>query len=154
MKQYCLIKNNQIVTGPESLPETWRNISNFYALDNITLKRYGWLPYEVVSENKQIIVSSTRQILVDKVVETIITRDKNLEEIQQEEQTMLQNKWLEVRNTRNELLKESDIYVLADRWSSMNPNQQQQWSQYREALRNIPQTFTNPNEVIFPIKPF
>jgi hypothetical protein len=35
----------------------------------------------------------------------------------------------------------------------MSVEQQQSWSEYRQALRNLPQSHTNPQEIIFPIKP-
>jgi hypothetical protein len=38
-----------------------------------------------------------------------------------------------VRQKRDELLAESDIYVLPDRWSKMTTDQQQQWSAYRQS---------------------
>lgn len=61
--------------------------------------------------------------------------------------------WYTVKTNRDALLSESDIYVLPDRWSAMTPEKQQEWSAYRQALRDIPQTYTDPRDVVWPIKP-
>lgn len=58
--------------------------------------------------------------------------------------------WDEVRSERNRLLRESDwtqvgdIPDTVDRWS---------WVVYRHNLRNIPQVFANPQDVVFPEPP-
>lgn len=58
--------------------------------------------------------------------------------------------WEEVRVERNRLLQESDWTQLPDvpdtidRWS---------WTVYRYNLRNIPQKFLNPEDVVFPEPP-
>lgn len=61
--------------------------------------------------------------------------------------------WNMVRSKRNQLLSESDAYVLPDRWAAMTEEKQAEWSKYREDLRNIPQDFSDPKEVIWPVKP-
>lgn len=61
--------------------------------------------------------------------------------------------WNHIRSIRNNLLLESDIYVLPDRWSSMTSEKQEEWSLYRQALRDIPISFDDPRGVIWPIKP-
>jgi hypothetical protein len=86
MKLYCYTEDGETATGAQPLPVNWQNVSNFDLLDDQDLKQYGWLPYVQVSENKEVFVSSTREILEDKVVETVITRDKTPEEIQEQEQ--------------------------------------------------------------------
>ena len=57
--------------------------------------------------------------------------------------------WDTVRAKRNVLLTESD-------WTDL-PNtplsNKQEWLDYRQALRDIPSTFTNPEDVVWPTKP-
>ena len=58
--------------------------------------------------------------------------------------------WEQIRAERNNLLKESDWAIMED----ANPKPSKQaWLDYRQALRNIPQNFTNPEDVIWPQKP-
>jgi hypothetical protein len=58
--------------------------------------------------------------------------------------------WEQIRAKRDGLLKDSDWVVLAD--SNPKPSKEA-WLTYRNALRNIPQTFSSPSEVIWPQKP-
>lgn len=62
-------------------------------------------------------------------------------------------KWEPIRLMRSTLLAESDSRVLPDRWAVMTPEKQQEWTVYRQALRDIPQTFATPEEVVWPTKP-
>lgn len=57
--------------------------------------------------------------------------------------------WDTIRAQRNGLLFESDWVGLSD----SNPPNKQAWLDYRQALRDIPQNFTNPEDVIWPTKP-
>ena len=58
-----------------------------------------------------------------------------------------------VRQTRDELLEASDIRVLPDRWAGMTAEQQQQWSAYRQALRDITSQPGFPNNINWPTEP-
>jgi hypothetical protein len=154
MKKYCLIENGKITIQPTTLPVNWNNISNFHVLDDETLKAYGWLPVETISENKEIFVSSSLEIFDDKVVETIITRDKTEEEIEQEkikrEKEINELKWQKIRTLRDSLLKKSDILTLSDIWENKSEEEKQKIKEYREKLRNLPQNYIKAEGVIFP----
>ena len=153
MKLYCYVKNNEVILTNQLLPQVWENVSNFHTLPDDILKKYGWVPLIVESVNKPIFVSSTYDIQEDFVKQVVVTRDKTQEEINNENNEHIKQQWQEVRNHRNELLRESDTYVLIDRWNIMSTEKQQEWSQYRQNLRNIPQEYTNPEEVVFPVIP-
>lgn len=154
MKKYCLIENGRITIQPTILPVNWNNISNFYVLDDETLKQHNWLPVETISENKEIFVSSSLEIFDDKVVETIITRDKTEEEIEQEkikrEKEINELKWQKIRTLRDSLLKKSDILTLSDIWENKSDEEKQKIKEYREKLRNLPQNYIKAEGVIFP----
>jgi len=62
----------------------------------------------------------------------------NLDVAAQEEDT--------VRNQRNSLLQQSDVYALADRITDA-------WTAYRQALRDIPAQSGFPSSVTWPTKP-
>jgi len=57
-------------------------------------------------------------------------------------------KWESIRGFRNRLLSESDWTQLSD-----YPLEKNLWENYRTELRNIPQNFVNPEDVIWPSKP-
>jgi hypothetical protein len=153
MSLYCYIKDNQVVIGPRILPENWENVSNFYLLPNDIVKAYGWVPYIKVTDDKPVIVSVNREVFEDRVVDTFITRDKTQEEIEEENNEILQNKWNDIRRQRNELLSESDRYALIDVWNSLSEAKQQEWSTYRQQLRDLPQNYNDPDAVVFPTVP-
>jgi hypothetical protein len=151
MKKYCLIENGRIKVQPTTLPRNWINVSNFNVLDDETLKIYGWLPVETISENKEIFSSSLLEIFDDKVVETIITRNKTEEEIAIEQEKQKNIQWQIIREKRNNLLKESDILVLIDKWESYTEEQKQKIKTYRQELRDLPSVVEDPFIVTFPL---
>lgn len=68
-------------------------------------------------------------------------------------QMAVDNAWKALRVERDRLLVESDVYVLPDRWSSYTAEQQAAWASYRQALRDVPQNTTDPNNPTWPVKP-
>jgi hypothetical protein len=59
-----------------------------------------------------------------------------------------QQKWNEIRSRRNSFLSQSDWTQLDDSKES-----KEAWAIYRQELRDIPQTFSTPESVIWPSKP-
>ena len=59
--------------------------------------------------------------------------------------------WRKIREERNQLLKDSDYIMFPDITTSAE--KKQEWTTYRQSLRDIPQTFSNPDDVIYPDKP-
>lgn len=75
-----------------------------------------------------------------------------LEEIKNGEAELVPYKisWEEFRSKRDALLRDSDWSAFPD----ANPKPSKEaWLTYRQALRDIPQTFSSPEEVVFPSKP-
>ena len=152
MKRYCLIKEGE-VTQIGGLPINFNNVSNFYLLSDDKIKPYGWLPIETISENKEI-QENVEYVIEENVVKEIVTtRDKTQEEIENENQSQIEAKWYSARFKRNNLLKESDIEILSDKWEVMDVETKSLWSNYRKQLRDIPQIFSNSDDIIWPIKP-
>lgn len=56
--------------------------------------------------------------------------------------------WDSIRTKRNRLLDESDYTQIPD-W----PGNKTAWAVYRQSLRDIPQTYSTPVEVVWPLKP-
>jgi hypothetical protein len=59
--------------------------------------------------------------------------------------------WVKVRKERNQLLKDSDYIMFPD--ITITTEKKQEWTTYRQSLRDIPQTFSNPDDVTYPDKP-
>lgn len=58
-----------------------------------------------------------------------------------------------IRERRDELLRESDASVLPDRWAAMPTETQTAWATYRQALRDLPANTTDPLNPVWPVKP-
>jgi hypothetical protein len=78
-------------------------------------------------QNKELVLSGSNLVLQDRVV--IIT-------------------WEQIRSKRNNLLSLSDYTQMAD-W----PGDKEAWATYRQALRDLTQTYTNAADVVWPSKP-
>lgn len=157
MKKFAYIENNEVKQISE-LPTNWGNISNFHLLnpedetEMSILKNNGWFPVETISENREIQENIEYIIERNVVKEIITTRDKTQEEINNENQSTIESMWQSARIKRNNLLRESDIEILPDKWENMDLDVKASWSLYRRQLRDIPQIFSNPDEIIWPIK--
>jgi hypothetical protein len=150
MKKYCYIEDNKVVLINQELPTEWANVSNFHSLPDDILKKYGWLPLVIETDNKKVFVRSD-YIIEDNIVREIIeTRDKTEEETKEDERKELESAWYQIRSQRDELLRNSDILVLVDRWENLSIERQTEIKNYRQALRDIPNNFQNPLDVIWP----
>lgn len=75
------------------------------------------------------------------------------EEIQEYKNKITDLKWAKMRERRNQLLTESDFMMLPDLWAGYNNSEKNIISQYRQALRDLPTTITDIDNVIYPEKP-
>lgn len=60
-----------------------------------------------------------------------------------------EEKWQVIRSVRDELLKDTDWTQLAD----VPEITRSAWQPYRRALRDLPESFNNPDEVVLPNAP-
>ncbi len=57
-------------------------------------------------------------------------------------------KWAAIRSQRNALLAASDWRAMPDA-----PTMSDAWTNYREALRDLPSTESDPADIVFPTEP-
>jgi hypothetical protein len=93
----------------------------------ITKEQHQQFLHGMNMQNKELVLSEGNLVLQDRVV--VIT-------------------WEQIRPRRNNLLTSSDYTQMAD-W----PGDKTAWAAYRQALRDLPQTYTNAADVIWPSKP-
>ncbi len=86
-------------------------------------------------------------ILKDGIVYTVQLNDRTPENI-------LNYKWGEVRKTRDRMLIESDKHVLLDLWETYSDDLKIKIKQYRQNLRDLPQNFSDPDMISWPVNPF
>ena len=78
---------------------------------------------------------------------TIASLDAQIGDVELEVKMM----WEKIRKERNQLLKDSDYIMVSD--APVDETQKQEWTTYRQALRDIPQDYDSPDEVVYPDKP-
>lgn len=147
--KYARVQNNQVIDHNRVLPKNWENVSNFYLLDNETLREYGWFPFRFVEApnmDNSVISGSYFEITEDEVVEYQTRRPKTEKEIQEE----IESKWRDIREKRNRLLLESDWTQLSD--SPFSIEKKEEWSIYRQELRDIT-NYPSPDQVVWPSEP-
>ena len=65
----------------------------------------------------------------------------------EEEETLVNNKWEKVRTIRNQLLKDTDWRAVSDRTLT------DAWREYRQKLRDLPATESDPYNITYPTPP-
>lgn len=144
---FAIIKNqDNVVVCISSTPFTITDslvsgsgwLFNEYNSTNVTEKKVTNIPSEYVNnawsyKNDQ--WSIVNQSAVDYVLET-----------------KKQNKFSEIRVIRNELLLESDIAVVVDKWESYTNEKKNEWKVYRQELRDITKQ-NDPFNIVYPNKP-
>lgn len=76
------------------------------------------------------------------------------EEIDARKERLRPMMWNNIREQRNKLLQESDIKLLPDIWAALTEEKRNEWIAYRQALRDLPSTITDPFEPYdWPVKP-
>jgi hypothetical protein len=130
MGRYAIIKQGVITNIVESTPE--------FALEQ------GWIecPTHHDGDNHNVPVDIGH--LHDGEIFSIPEKDLDLA-------------WENIRLMRNQLLVQSDIMVLPDRFSRMNTETQQAWTTYRQELRDLPNTWDTsvfPTNYKFPLLPY
>ena len=58
-----------------------------------------------------------------------------------------------LRTERNPRLLASDIDVLPDKWAAMNDDTKTAWTNYRQALRDLPANTADPTDITWPEEP-
>lgn len=157
MAEWALIENNEITGKYDTLPKNWRNVSGLdLAKDDLPfLKSLGWYP---VTKSNETFDSSTHYISgydyqlreADALEIPIIVEKPPMDLV------VLKNQFMEaLRQERNLKLNETDWTQLVDVQNLFDEQTKNNWINYRQALRDLPQTYANNgvvdmNEVIWP----
>ena len=152
MANWVYIENGEIKGQYDLLPKNWQNISglNLAANDLPFLKSAGWYPVTKQNESWNDLTHHVSgydyEIRENDVLETIVLSERQPEP--QEEFSTLKYKFIEeLRNKRNELLKNSDWTHLQDVQNSFDELTKNKWIVYRQARRDIVEEYLN-NETI------
>lgn len=146
---YIQVENGEVSGYPRPLPQNWADVSNFYLLENESLRQYGWYPVRFVPSEKtdNDIVAGQRFVVEGtEVVQYEQIRPKTQDEINQE----INQLWENIRNKRNQLLLECDWTQLSD--SPLTVEKKTEWQTFRQELRDITNQ-SDPRNIIWPTKP-
>lgn len=65
----------------------------------------------------------------------------------------IKQRWAVVRKQRNDAIAQADAMVLPDVWERYNTEQKRIWTEYRQALRDIPTDNADPFNINWPEHP-
>jgi hypothetical protein len=80
-----------------------------------------------------------------------ITLRESPVEVWRDPAVVLAEKWAAIRTERNRRLTECDWTQLAD--SPLDVEAKAAWAAFRHALRDVPQTYADPDQVVWPEPP-
>lgn len=166
--RYAEMHNGTVVRFHYSLPRGWRNISNFFKLDESQITDLEWSGnpgrgfWKVISTEKPAYNEQTQKVSSEHVVdpdnsvvrEVWTVTDLSQEEIQAQQMVadaQQAQKWSELRSQRNLLLSSCDWTLMPD--SPLSAEQRAAWIAYRQQLRDLPQQVSSPENVVFPTPP-
>lgn len=152
MSSFAYVENNEIKGIYDKLPKAWKNISGFNYLENDVqkLKEYGW--YQIKEQLVNVDSSVGYVARFDYKIETDFVRKTPIVEYYTDEyliqQRLMQENafWDSFRNRRNTLLKDSDYTQLVDSQNIKDDTWKNNWKNYRQALRDLPQQYIGTTE--------
>ena len=69
----------------------------------------------------------------------------------EERENIINDAWAYIRKVRDDLIQVTDFTQVAD--APITAEKKVAFATYRQALRDLPQNFSNPNDVVWPEKP-
>tara|TARA_B100001250_G_scaffold413696_1_gene448668 strand:- start:2500 stop:2943 length:444 start_codon:yes stop_codon:yes gene_type:complete len=147
MAEYRRRSDGLLVEGDHELRAASPNVSFPSDLKESTLNALGW---DVVQETPQPTTTVYQQVVRNGVVKDSLKRWKQqyeIHELNKEDIDRLVGS--DVRDERNELLKETDWTQNRD----VTLSNDAEWKTYRENLRNLPTQSGFPHNVVWPTKP-
>jgi hypothetical protein len=138
---YVGIPFGDIIDSSEQLAAVW---PTGFGFDNGKIYQYNPDQYKVVEIELPTYFDKAKYKYVNDALQYI------------NEEYEIEDKWRAIRDKRDALLLSSDklsgIRYL-DYWEAKTQSYKDAWVSYRNTLRDIPQTFTNPDEVTWPTIP-
>lgn len=136
--RYCKLQNNKL-QAPGALPNDFKGdgktILGFNRLPDDKLAAYGFYPYQEPEYDPETQYLSGFELQDGAAVAVVSSfSDAVL--------------WAKIRAKRDELLTASDWTQVADA-----PVDSEAWTAYRQQLRDLPETYATPQEVVWPPEP-
>lgn len=133
-----------------ALPTVYENVSGFDGLADEDLAKYGFYPlvekYDDLNRATHRLDSPSYELKDGVVTRTVKAVPLNEDEIQ----GIVAQKWMVIREKRNQLLAATDWTQLAD--TRLSTAKIAEYREYRDLLRDIPQNYQDPDEVVWPLE--
>lgn len=159
---YAYVENGIVIEVKDTLPNNWRNVSNFfvYANDYDYLKQLGWYPVEkqIPTYNPETHRLDNWQYIFDgisvkHVPELIEIIPLTTEQLAIEKREILNNKWEQIRNQRDRMMKDFEWrytrYERQVRLSLTPTDSIESLDNYMQALADITAQ-SDPDSIIWP----
>lgn len=149
MTKWAYVENNEIKGVYDRLPNSWKNISGLNTLENDLdmLSSLGWKQvsnYDTYDSDKYNEMGYTFSIQDGEVRGTPILKEK-IPVVES-----VYDPLLSVREERDRLLYQSDIYQLADWQMTFDTVLKNRWLLYRSKLRDVPQVYESTGILDWP----
>jgi hypothetical protein len=122
MANYAFVENNKVVGVYDLLPKNWKNVSNFYLLSDEELAIFNWYRLiKVVPEytpETQRLGNPTHEFnnglayeifpVLDieiPIIQESVKYQPTEQDIEYQRQLAIDNEWIKIRQTRDELMK-------------------------------------------------
>lgn len=151
---YAKIETQSVVEYPLSEHEIKQRFPNTsFATDFANCLPYGYVqvkPSSQPSVDETKVIFEVTPLYVDGNWQQSwgVKEKYSSEELAQLEKEKTDRKWSDLRDERNSKLYESDWTQLPD--SNVD---KQSWAEYRQKLRDLPETVTDINNVTWPVEP-
>lgn len=103
---------------------------------------YAFLPNDIIEISKEEHLHLLNGLNSENKVIEVVDGNLTLQD------KVITYTWGEIRSTRNKYLQKSDYTQLQD-WTG----DREAWATYRQALRDITETYSDPNQVVWPTPP-
>jgi len=149
--KYAEIYNNNIVQIHDSIPSSWKNISNFNAIppeDLYDLSKYNYSGYKFYPLVEEPYPSDTKLYNVNPPTYSIDENNKVVNLYWSTTAKSPTEVWNIIRSERNRLLFRTDWTQLED--SPLSNEQKDNYKIYRQALRDITNQ-EDPFNIVWPV---
>lgn len=154
MTTYAHVTDGRVDGVYDNLPKSWKNVSNFHLLDEADLNQYGFYTIEKKAAPKHDPLTT----VVSAPVYTF-TGDVVLEHVTLSPRVLpprdIESEWKEIRKIRDQKIADEEWrYARATREARLGQkitDDIDKLDRYIQDLANIPNTFSDPRDVVWPV---
>ena len=160
MSLFCLVIDNVVKSDANGLPGSYRNISNFYFLQDSQVLDLTWAGYPgegfwpaiIESMPDYNINQKLERILTANIANKVVNVTFDIVQLNPSEyQQRINSLEAQVRNIRDQYLKLTDFTQLSD--APITSQAKSDFVTFRQQLRDILKNVTDPTTIVWPTIP-